>query len=157
MHKFLVMRFFIVFLLFFSQIINAQKLTIDLLEEVSNHSSVKPNHTLLEKYNFIHIPEESDNKQNTYSNKSILKDWFITLTVFPVSKTCKNIISAVVGKNHDFALLRKHLLSKGYKFSGEKLLNAEITLLHYVKDNHAFSISKEITSTGAYQILFTCK
>ncbi|MGO4708887.1 hypothetical protein AB4Y90_07145 [Chryseobacterium sp. 2TAF14] len=151
------MKTAIIFLLFFAHAIKAQELTLKLLEEVANHSSEKINHQVIEKYNFIHVPEESDNHQNTYKNKSNLKDWFITITVIPAKKSCKNIVTAVIGKNHDFVSLKKQLLSEGYTFAGEKLLSAEITLLHYIKNNYLFSISKEITSTGAYQILFTCK
>lgn len=151
------MKLLILSLILFAQIAIAQNVHFQMFEDAAEHQFDALDEIMLTKYQFVRIHDSEEKNQRVYTNNHSEKDLLMVITVIEVNKSCRNIVSAVVGKLRNLSHFKDHLSKSGFLYHGEKSLTSTIKLHHYVKENRGISITKEITDTGAYQILLTCK
>ncbi|VFB02313.1 Uncharacterised protein [Chryseobacterium taihuense] len=135
-----------------------QQLSVKILEDAAENELILLDRLMIDHHQYIREYDPEETKYKVYSNNSEDAGKLVVLTVIAVKdKTCKNAVSAVSGKNTDMAGFRKQLSDSQYVFQGEKTLTGKIKLLHYSKNNKGISFTEEITQSGGYQILFTCR
>lgn len=152
-----VMKFFIFcFLLFFS-LLPAQDLSANHISEIAYYDLDHLDKAMIQVYGFKRVQDIEDDNQRVYTNDSHKIGELIVITVIKKAGSCSNILSIVNASSDSVLKIRQDLPKIGYLYKGKQKLSADIFFSLFVKDKLTVAITDQVTHTGAYQILVTCK
>jgi hypothetical protein len=150
--KYFVLIFTLVINFSYSQILNA-----DQIQKISKVEFEHLDHLIVNEYLFKRMPDIEDENQRVYTNDSNMLDELIVITAIKNPKGCGNILSIVDRSSENVLKLREQLPLEGFVYRGKKRMSDEILVSQFAKEKITISMTDDVTSTGAHQIILVCK
>lgn len=150
--KYLVLIFALIFNLTYSQVLSAVH-----IEKISKIEFEDLDQLMLNEYLFKRMPDVEDENQRVYTNDTDMLEEMIVITVIKNLKGCGNILTIVDRSAVNVLKFREQLPFIGFAYRGKKKMSDEIAVSQFTKEKTTISVTDDVTSTGAHQIIVVCK